>query len=73
MLQVRAARFFVREHPHELAVRARVVTSGQQQPDTGGVAIRRVHHYILWQEELTVHPLSSRYFQPILTLAPLWH
>jgi hypothetical protein len=57
MLQVRAARFFVREHPHELAVRARVVTSGQQQPDTGGVVIRRVHHYILWQEELTVHPL----------------
>ena len=57
MLQVRAARFFVREHPPELAVRARVVTSGQQQPDTGGVAIRRVHHYILWQEELTVHPL----------------
>ena len=57
--EIRAARFFVREHPHELAVRARVVTSGQQQPDTGGVVIRRVHHYILWQEELTVHPLSQ--------------
>jgi len=58
MLQVGAARFFVREHPHELAVRARVATFGQQ-PGPSGVVMRRVHHYIVWQEELTAYPLSG--------------
>jgi hypothetical protein len=58
-LQVGGASRIIRKPVNELAVGARIVAASDRPGRQWTTNVRLLHPYILCQEELTVHPLSS--------------